>query len=113
MPARGPLSPDRDRDARRATPLLAVLVLAAAYAALVLGLGTLTGNPTWDGIAGVVVGLYVCSHPAANAVDVIFYSRGLRGAWSRWSTLRWLLLNAVVVVAGWLVIVFGATRLVR
>jgi hypothetical protein len=45
-------------------------------------------------------------------VDVLFYSRGPRVAWSHLSTLRWLLLNALVLAAGWLVIVGGAMRLV-
>ena len=110
MPGSGPLGATSDE--RRLTPLLAVLALAALYAGLVLTLGGITGNPTWDGTAGVVIGLYVCSHPAGNAVDVIFYSRGRQMRWSHASTVRWLLLNVLVVVAGWLVIVFGATRLV-
>ena len=100
------------RDGRRLTPLVAAFLLAAACGGLLLRSGTLTGVPAWDGILGVVVGLYVCSHPAANAVDVLFYSRGPRVAWSHRSTLRWLLLDALVLAAGWLVIVCGATRLV-
>jgi hypothetical protein len=98
---------------RRATPLIAVLALAAVYGALVLGLGTITGTARGDGIVGLVVGLYVCSHPAANAVDVLFFSRGRRQPWSTWPAVRWLFLNVLAVAAGWLVIVSGAIRLAQ
>jgi hypothetical protein len=60
------------RDGRRLPALVAALLLAAAGGGLLLRGGTLTGVSAWDGILGVVVGLYVCSHPAANAVDVLF-----------------------------------------
>ena len=50
-------------------------VLAAAYGVPLAYLGTLTGGDTWDGVLGVVLGLYICSHPAAAAIDVLFADR--------------------------------------
>ena len=38
-------------------------------------LHTLTGIPVLDGSMGVTLGLYICSHPAANAVDMLFFER--------------------------------------
>jgi hypothetical protein len=90
-----------------------LILLAALYGGLLRVLPTLTGSTTADGIGGVILGLYICSHPAANAIDLMFYSRGaLREVASGWSGMGWLALNLLVVLVGWLVIVGGATRLV-
>ena len=75
--------------------------------------GPLTGKDNLDGMIGVVFGLYMCSHPAANLVDLLFFRRG---AWhelsSGRSTLRWLALNLLVLLIGWIVIFLGTTRLI-
>jgi len=63
-------------------------------------------------LIGVLLGLYVCSYPAANAIDVLFYSRGGLGRIS-WSGVVWLGLNLLVLLAGWLAIFAGAMRLVH
>jgi hypothetical protein len=89
------------------------VLLALGYASLLLGIRTLTGVSLLDGAISVIVGLYICSHPAANAVDLIFLQRGaLHELASEWSGLGWLLLNLLVLFVGWLVIVLGATRFV-
>ena len=101
------------RRQRRNTPaLLASAVAVAAYGALLALLPTLTGQPKLDGAVGVVLGLYTCSHPAANAIDALFYSRGALRRVS-WLGASWLTLNAAAILVGWLVIVAGVTRLVR
>jgi D-alanyl-lipoteichoic acid acyltransferase DltB (MBOAT superfamily) len=96
---------------RRNVRLLWGLIgLALIYGALVLRLHTLTGRPLLDGSIGVVLGLYICSRPAANAIDLFFERDALRQLTSGWSGLGWLALNLLVLFAGWLVIVIGATR---
>jgi hypothetical protein len=93
--------------------LWALVLLAIGYAGLLLYVRTFTGTRLLDGAITVIVGLYVCSHPAANAVDLIFLQRGaLREISSEWSGLGWLMLNVLVMFVGWLVIVIGATRFV-
>jgi hypothetical protein len=93
--------------------LWGLVLLAIGYAGLLLYVETLTGSSLLDGAVSVILGLYICSHPAANAVDLIFLQRGaLRDLSSEWSGLAWLLLNLLVLVVGWLVIVLGATRFV-
>jgi hypothetical protein len=73
-------------------------------------LRALDGSPLVDGTRGVRLGLYICSHPAANGIDLIFLERGaFRRVTSRWSGVRWLALNGVVMFVGRLVIVAGAT----
>jgi hypothetical protein len=67
---------------------------------------------TAAGMAGVVLGLYICSRPAGNAIDLIFMERGGLGRLSKqWSGLGWLALNGATLVLGWLVIVLGAIQL--
>jgi len=91
--------------------LCALLIPAAAYLAWASWFRPLDGSGTVDGTIGVLLGLYICSHPAANGIDLIFLERGaFRRVTSRWSGVRWLALNGVVMFVGWLVIVAGATE---
>jgi hypothetical protein len=71
-----------------------------------------TAGSTLDAVVGVLLGLYICSHPAANGVDLIFAQRGaIQRMTSQWSGLRWLLLNFLVMLVGWMVLVVGVSRL--
>jgi hypothetical protein len=97
---------------RNTRVLCASAAAAAAYAVLLARLPTLTGEPKLDAAIGVMLGLYTCSHPAANAIDVLFYSRGAL-ARASWLGLAWLALNLAALLLGWLAIVGGVTRLVR
>ena len=64
-----------------------------------------------DGGVGVVLGLYTCSHPAANCIDLIFLERGaFRRVTSQWTGIGWLALNFVVMLVGWMVLVVGTTQ---
>jgi hypothetical protein len=104
---------NRRRFGRGPKILWGSVLLAMAYGSLIHYLPTLTGTILLDGIIGVVLGLYICSHPAANAIDLLFLERGvLRQVSSEWAGLGWLALNLLVLLAGWLVIVIGTTRFV-
>ncbi len=90
--------------------LWGMVLLAIAYTGWLRYLHTLTGQPVLDGSVGVTLGLYICSHPAANAVDLLFFERHhLRPISSEWSGVAWLALNVVVLLAGWVVIFIGLT----
>jgi len=94
--------------------ILSVLsVLGIGYASLLYSRSTLTGMNNLDGIVGVVLGLYICSHPAANLVDLLFYRRGI---WYQFSSGRsafwWLTLNILVLLVSGAVIFIGTTRLI-
>ena len=92
--------------------LLALLVPAAAYLTWASYFRPPDGSRIVDGTIGVLLGLYICSHPAANGIDLIFLERGaFRRAASRWSGVSWLALNGVVMFVGWLVIVAGASEM--
>ena len=95
-------------------PLWLSIPVALAYVALIDRLPAPVHTDLLRGSIGVILGLYICSHPAANAVNVLFFDRGnFRQLRSGWTVLGWLALNAMVVLLGWLVITSGMTRLVR
>lgn len=88
-----------------------LLVPATAYLAWQYFWPFATGQYRVDGIVGVLTGLYICSYPAANGIDLIFVERGnIKRIFSRKSGFIWLSLNAIVMMVGWFVIVIGASR---
>jgi hypothetical protein len=99
---------------KRNTKLLwGLVVLALMYSYLLYFLDTLTGARLLDGSIGVILGLYICSRPAANAVDMLFFERGtLQRVTSNWLGIGWLALNLLVLLLGLIVIVIGVIRLV-
>jgi hypothetical protein len=97
---------------RKSGILWALIALAIAYSGLLGMLHTLTGRAMLDGGIGVALGLYICAHPAANAVNMLFFERyTLRQAQSEWALIRWLALNLAVLLAGWMVVFVGIRRL--
>jgi hypothetical protein len=103
----------RRRRGRNTKILWSMILLAIAYWILLYYLESPTGTILLDGAIGVMLGLYVCSHPAANAVDVLFMERGaFQQLSSEWSGAGWLGLNLLVLFVGWLLIFMGTTRFV-
>ena len=94
--------------------LLALLGAAAVgYLFWITARLPLTRHPRWDGVIGVLGGLYVCSHPAASFVDLLFFGR--HSAATRLSSsalVGWITLNLVVFLLGVLAITVGATKFV-
>jgi hypothetical protein len=97
---------------RRNTWKLAVLSLAAVFLALLFsGSRALTASAILDGSIGLVLGLYVCAQPAANAVNMLLFDRHpLQSFPSRRNFVGWLILNILTLVAGWWDIFLGAAR---
>jgi hypothetical protein len=90
-----------------------LVLLGIAYSSVLYYQPTLTGKNNVDGIIGVLLGLYLCSHPAANVVDMLFFRGGARRQFSsRRSVVLWLALNMLVLLIGWIVIFVGTTRFV-
>ena len=102
-----------ERRFRRRTRILWVFALAGAIYLVVLRyVHPLTGTRVADGSIGVLLGLYICSHPAANAIDLLFVQHSaLRWVFSGRSGVGWAVLNVLVMALGWLVIAAGATQL--
>ncbi len=91
--------------------LWALAVVALAFIGWIYYWHGLSGFRLIDGSIGVLLGLYICSNPAGNAVDMLFFERGaLRRMTTDWEGLGWLVLNLLVLLLGWVVIFIGATR---
>lgn len=101
---------DRDRRGRKSRTLLVLILLALVYSVLLGCRCATTGRDTLDGTLGVILGLYVCSHPAANAVDSLLFGRRVPRPSSKPFDALWLALNLLALLAGWYVIFIGAIR---
>jgi hypothetical protein len=104
---------DQQRRGQKVMILLVLVVLGIVYGILLYSRSTLTGMNNLDGIIGVVLGLYICSHPAANLIDMLFYRRGICYQFSsRRSAFWWLTLNVLVLLVSGIVIFVGTTQLI-
>jgi hypothetical protein len=102
---------DRDSYRRTSATLWLLLLLGLAGGGALLYRPALSGSRLLDGGIGVLLGLFICSRPAGNAIDLLFYHPAdLRQAISAWQGVGWLALNILVLAVGWLVIFFGAIR---
>jgi hypothetical protein len=98
---------------RNTRTLWVLILLAVIYGGLLYFRHRVTDNALLDGFLGVTLGLYICSRPAANAVDLLFAERfRLRQLTSGWAGIGWLALNLVVFFTGFAVIMLGTRRLV-
>jgi len=96
-------------DGYRTGRLCMLLLPVALYLGWTAYASAITGVSRIDGGAGVLLGLFTCAHPAANAIDLIFKDRrATRRMVSQWDGLGWVLLNLVVMLIGWMAIVVGA-----
>ncbi len=92
--------------------LCILILIGIVYTGWLYSQGTLTGVHRTDGIIGVVLGLYVCSHPAANFVEMLFFRRGIRNGSSPWDVASRFGLNLLVMLIGWMTVFVGAMRLI-
>jgi hypothetical protein len=90
-----------------------MIVLSVVYATWLILQHTITGSNLGDSAIGVLLGIYICSRPVSNLMDLL-YTQNMR-----WPDLRkragilWLVMNFLTTLAGWATIVLGATRMVR
>ena len=96
----------------RSGSLSLLLVVAVGYLFWQASLPDVTPHDRAYGIAGMLLGLFICSRPARNGIDVlIFERRSLRRAMRGAKGVAWLCLNALVMLAGCVVVVMGAMRM--
>ena len=104
---------DQQRHGRKIFALLVLIGLGIAYSGFLYFQPTLTGVQVYDGIIGVVLGLYISSHPAAHLVEMLFYRRVFRYQFSsKRSVILWISLNVLVLFISGIVIFVGTTRLI-
>jgi hypothetical protein len=96
---------------RSSIVLSGFMLLALVYGGLLLTLSPFTDEIPIDGAIGVILGLYVCSHPAANVLDLLFSDGGAsRQRSSDERGIIWYALNLLVLMAGWFAVWVGLTR---
>ena len=64
-----------------------------------------------EGSLGILLGLFICSKPAANLLDMLFDL--LSNRYQKERNLRlilWLAMNFFILLVGWYIITLGATR---
>jgi hypothetical protein len=104
---------DNQRSQYKIIILLVSAVLGIIYHILITSQRTLTGVDDLDGIIGVVIGLFICSHPAANLVDLFFYRQPTQNLYLfKRAIVLWVTLNTLVLLIGGIVIFTGTTRLI-
>jgi hypothetical protein len=64
-----------------------VVLLALLYGGWIYTQRTITGIPRLDGAIGVLLGLFICSLPAANMLDLLFAARRAQSSSSEWVLL--------------------------
>lgn len=93
--------------------LVSVSLLGMAYVTWIYLQGHVIERPLWDATLGVLLGLYICSRPITNLMDMI-YTQNIRWQDLRQKAgLRWIVLNFLTTFIGWATIVVGATQMVR
>jgi hypothetical protein len=103
---------NRQHSGRNTRTLWLLILLAGIYSGLLYFRHGVTGRPLLDGFIGVAFGLFICSRPAANAVDLLFAERfRLRQITSGWDGIGWLALNLLVFFVGFAVIMLGTRQL--
>jgi hypothetical protein len=95
------------------TSLWLHILAGLGYSTLALSLDQHTATVMAEGVVGVLLGLYVCSCPARNTIDVLFADRFAAGRiWAAWDGRTWLALNALALVSGTVAIMAGLVRLI-
>ena len=99
---------------KRALKMLWLCILVAvamAYSSVLNLQQTITGTNKVDGILGVLLGLYICSQPAANLLEVLLFGRLTNyHEPSTMSAITWWGLNVLVMLTGWMVLIIAMTR---
>jgi len=96
---------------RSLTRLWVVGILGLAYGVVFALRPDLLGKPLLAGSIGVLLGLFISSVPAANAIDYFLFGRvGRYGRYSAQSETVWFIANCLVLLIGLIVVIIGATR---
>jgi hypothetical protein len=97
--------------APKVTLLVVMAFLGLIYLVLLANLQPVFSTLKADGIVSVLFGLFICSHPSANLLDVLLFRRYLAGTVkSTGREVLWWVLNGLVMFTGWYIIFLGMLR---
>lgn len=101
------MSDQRRRGLRSNAGLIGLTIAALMYG---VSEAFVTAISYWDGVLGVVLGLFICAQPAANLIDSFYRARSAQRAEPGWLPP---LLNGLAMLAGISVIILGTVQLTR
>lgn len=101
------MSDQRRRGLRSNAGLIGLTITALIYGFIE---SFVTSISYWDGVLGVVLGLFICAQPAANLIDSFYRARSACGDEPGWLPQ---VLNGLAMLAGIIVIVLGTVQLTR
>ena len=91
--------------------LWGVFAVAVAYISWQFFQHSLTGHAYLTGWMGVLGGLFVCSQPAANIIDLLFFNHhAVENLLNIGEWITWITLNLLVFFLGCLMITVGVTH---
>jgi hypothetical protein len=94
----------------RSISLLLGLILLAAITSGMIYTRSVFAPPDWmEGTLGVILGLFICSRPAAYLLDLLYQSH-YAGPPKLWI---WLTLNLLTLLAGVIVVFLGIMQFTR
>ena len=102
---------ERRKDWRNFGMLGVMALLAVAYYVTIYFWRPLSSAHKVEGILGILLGLFICSKPAANLLDLLYDL--LVNRFQQVNGLRlalWLVVNFFILFVGWFVITLGTTR---
>ena len=97
----------RRRGLRSTTGLIGLTITALLYGLIE---SVVVAVSYWDGVGGVLLGLFICAQPAANLIDSLYRARYVRNDESGWLPQ---LANGLAMLAGIIVIILGTVQLTR
>jgi hypothetical protein len=89
--------------------LLGLIVMAVVYSGIIYTRSASAPADWGEGTLGVILGLFICSRPAAYLLDLLYRSR-YTGPPALWI---WLTLNLLTLVAGVIVVFLGVMQFTR
>ncbi len=89
--------------------LLGLILVALIYSGIMYTRSVFAPDDWGAGTIGVLLGLFICSRPAANLLDLLYRSH-YSGPPSLWV---WLTLNGLTLLAGVIVVFLGVMQFTR
>lgn len=93
--------------------LCLVMIPALVYGIWLYWNNGITGSHFWDAVIGILLGIYICSRPVSNLLDMIYTQRIQMRHLKERAGMTWLLMNFLTTFVGWASIVLGAVQMVR
>lgn len=89
--------------------LLGLILAALIYGSIIYSRPAFTPVGWTEGVLGVMLGLFICSRPAAHLLDLLYRSH-YAGPPQLWI---WLLLNLLTLLVGLIVVFIGVMQFTR